>query len=237
MSPDDLSQVLRWCMLKIGIRAQNLPTPEEGVILFEHLVRHYGNHSPEEIKQAFDLAITGQLDVDATTYESFDCRYISRILNAYRIWGQATYNQYQHVLELPAAKVYEDRSWREEAQKELDKFYQGCFKHRLVLSEIHDQLVVDGFINAFGYESFIEQARMRLLHKIQVEIASIKNEWTDENVDAGKYKSVQTLEQRLVDYRSGRLEYEIKLLAKQLTVAHYFAYLNTQDIKTIYQKD
>jgi hypothetical protein len=224
-------------MLKVGIRAANLPTQEEGMILYEHLMRHYGNHTQEEIKMAFDLAITGQLGVDSTPYESFDCRYISRILNAYRVWAQEVYQQHRQVLELAPPRAFVERSWREEVQRELNAFYSGSFNYKLVISDLYDQLVFDGYLNAFAYEAFLEGAKAHLLHAGQLEITTIKNEWTDENVDAGKYKSVQSLEIKLSEYRSGKRDNEIRLLAKQLTVRHYFNYLQVQEIKTLYIKE
>ena len=86
---DELKQALRYVMLKVGIRAANLPTDEERDILLEHIFKHYGGHTPEEIKLAFDLAITDKLELemkDVTCYENFSCLYFSTIMNAYRNW-------------------------------------------------------------------------------------------------------------------------------------------------------
>lgn len=73
-------------MVKIGLRANNWPTDEEKLLLQQHIVRFYGNHTLDEIRLAFDMAITGRLDVQANCYENFSCLYFSTIMNAYRQW-------------------------------------------------------------------------------------------------------------------------------------------------------
>lgn len=82
-----LKEVLRLCMLKVGLRAKNLPTAEEKAVLLAHVTNNYGNHTPDEIVLAFDMAISGKLEVDATCYENFSCLYVSSIMNAYRKWA------------------------------------------------------------------------------------------------------------------------------------------------------
>ena len=79
--------ILRACILKVGIRSQNLPSPEEWAVLQSHALLNYGNHTCAEISLAFDMAITGKLDVEVNAYESFSCLYFSNIMNAYRVWA------------------------------------------------------------------------------------------------------------------------------------------------------
>lgn len=83
---ENLKQVLRLAMLKLGIRAKNLPDEEEKQILIQHILEYYGNHTCEEIKLAFDLAIAGKLNIDVKAYENFSCLYFSQIMIAYREW-------------------------------------------------------------------------------------------------------------------------------------------------------
>jgi len=89
---NDFKGVLRACILKVGIRSHNLPSAEEWAVLQSHALLNYGNHTCSEITLAFDLAITGKLDVEANAYESFSCLYFSNIMNAYRVWaGQVAF--------------------------------------------------------------------------------------------------------------------------------------------------
>jgi len=100
---DELKQVLKLVMIKVGIRANNLPNDVEKGVLIEHIINNYGNHTPMEIKLAFDMAISGKLDdldkkgnvidLDINCYENFSCLYFSKIMSSYRRWARQTHNQ------------------------------------------------------------------------------------------------------------------------------------------------
>ena len=49
-----------------------------------YLLSYYKDFSIEEIRLAFELAIVGKLEVEIEHYQSFDIKYLSKILNAYR---------------------------------------------------------------------------------------------------------------------------------------------------------
>ena len=93
---EEIKQVLRLVMVKVGLRAHNFPTDGEKEVLLEHIITNYGKHTPLEIKLAFDMAIAGRLELEekeVTCYENFSCLYFSKILNAYRKWSSQTHNQ------------------------------------------------------------------------------------------------------------------------------------------------
>lgn len=100
---DELKQVLKLAMIKVGVRANNLPNDVEKGVLIEHIITNYGNHTPLEIKLAFDMAISGKLDdldnkgnvidLETNCYENFSCLYFSKIMNSYRRWARQTHNQ------------------------------------------------------------------------------------------------------------------------------------------------
>lgn len=93
-STEELKAVLRYCMLKVGLRALNLPNDEEKAILIDHIITEYGNHTLAEIRLAFDMAISGKLDLEHSEivcYENFSCLYFSGIMNAYRKWASQAY--------------------------------------------------------------------------------------------------------------------------------------------------
>ena len=100
-SVDEIKQVLRLVMIKIGLRSQNWPSDEEKMVLIEHIIKHFGGHTCEEIKLAFDMAMEGKLEetnkmgkivlVEANCYENFSCLYFSSIMSAYRAWAKEAY--------------------------------------------------------------------------------------------------------------------------------------------------
>lgn len=91
-----LKEVLRYVMMIVGIRGNNLPNDLEKAVLLEFIQRNYGGHTPEEIKLAFTLAIEGKLDLEnVTCYENFSVFYFASIMNAYRVWAGQAYKQLQ----------------------------------------------------------------------------------------------------------------------------------------------
>jgi hypothetical protein len=62
---------------------------EEKAVLLDFIRENYGNHTPEEIKLAFKMAVSGKLSVDPNCYENFSCQYFGKIMGAYRIWASS----------------------------------------------------------------------------------------------------------------------------------------------------
>lgn len=89
-----LKQVLRLVMVKVGLRADNWPEGEEKKILIAHILENYGGHTVAEIRLAFEMAITGQLEdgdgkvLSSTCYENFSCQFFSSVMNSYRRWAR-----------------------------------------------------------------------------------------------------------------------------------------------------
>lgn len=90
-SLEQIKEVLRLVMIKLGLRAQNWPTDEEKHVLIHHIIKEYGGHTLDEIKLAFDMAISQKLEVEVNCYENFSCLYFSNIMNAYRVWAKQKY--------------------------------------------------------------------------------------------------------------------------------------------------
>lgn len=102
-APENILDVLLEVMNKLGIREVNIPGKDECGLLIHHLVTHYGNHTCDEIRLAFDMAISGKLELlqgeSVNCYENFSCLYFSSIMNAYRRWAGQAHRQLQPVQE------------------------------------------------------------------------------------------------------------------------------------------
>ena len=122
---EDIKQALRYVMVKIGLRSANWPSEEEKIILIQHIQKNFGNHTIDEIRLAFDMAISGQLDLGASEiacYENFSCLYFSNVMNSYRRWAK------EEVKQIPMTKEIEDakenltdqtmRDWLESIKKQ-----------------------------------------------------------------------------------------------------------------------
>ena len=80
---EDIKEVLRYSMLLVGLRGNNLPTEEEKFVLTNFVKSNFGNNTCEEIKLAFEMAVAGKLNIDSKCYENFSCEYFGRIMSAY----------------------------------------------------------------------------------------------------------------------------------------------------------
>jgi hypothetical protein len=96
--------------MKVGLREQNWPTQEETAVLIQHIETNYGGHTVAEIKLAFDMAISGKLDVDATCYENFSCLYFSKIMGVYREWAIEEHKQLESKQPIHQIEYKEDMS-------------------------------------------------------------------------------------------------------------------------------
>lgn len=93
-SLEEVKEVLRKVMIKIGLRSQNWPNDIEKLVLYEHIVESYGGNRLNEISLAFYFLLRGELAdgdgevVEANCYENFSCLYFSKVMNAYRFWSR-----------------------------------------------------------------------------------------------------------------------------------------------------
>lgn len=92
-SLDEIKQVLRYVMVKLGLRERNWPEDDEKTILLRHVIENYFAHTLDEIILAFDMAMMGKLGVESKCYENFSCEYFTGIMNAYRAWAKEEYKQ------------------------------------------------------------------------------------------------------------------------------------------------
>jgi hypothetical protein len=113
-------------MILVGVRGQNLPDEAEKAVLFNHIIQNYGGHTSEEIRLAFDMAVSGKLGLpfdEVKCYENFSCLYFSTIMNAYRAWAQQEFRYIEkQLVELPPVdKVTIDLEYAYYLQKQVNK--------------------------------------------------------------------------------------------------------------------
>lgn len=145
----DIKMMLKYVMMKIGIRANNIPDDIEKQVLVDHIKTNFPNNTLDEIRLAFDMAINEDLDInpdDVKAYENFSCAYFSRIMNAYLSWAANEIKFLKH--EPPPQRIYTDEE-NDNLHRELtEEFYQRL--RRGMVEEIPDYakwiLLKDGLI-------------------------------------------------------------------------------------------
>lgn len=144
--PEELNKALRYAILKIGLRS--IPGDEEYQVLTLHILENFGDFTPDEIRLAFDMAIMCRLDVEANPFDNFSCRYISGIINAYRIWKNRTVELISRETKpeqkaLPPTEV----NWGGEVEYYFQKLKAGEFiRYMTYPVQLYKQMVKDGFV-------------------------------------------------------------------------------------------
>ena len=88
----DLLITLAYCIELLGIN--KVPDDTQKKVIIGYLRKYFGTTTPEEIRLAFELAISGQLDLaenEVNAYQNFSVIYITKILNAYKRFFNSNY--------------------------------------------------------------------------------------------------------------------------------------------------
>lgn len=120
-------QALRYAMLLVGLRAKNLPNDQERAVLLMHIRKNYGGHTSAEIRLAFEMAISGKLDLDQSEvvcYENFSCLYFSGIMNAYRKWAAEQVRQDTSANIVEQTNPMTDEQLMNYRRQRTEEFYQ-----------------------------------------------------------------------------------------------------------------
>lgn len=153
-SLEELKDVLRLVMVKIGLRSQNWPDENEKGVLISHVLTNYSNHTCDEIKLAFDMAIGGKLnfgkDESANCYENFSCLYFSSIMNAYKKWAaqvQVYMNNRPQINQFQ--KIYSDEEILNERRGDIETAFQTMRTGRIPIVHVYFEEVLreDGLLN------------------------------------------------------------------------------------------
>lgn len=158
-----LTEALRYAMITVGIRANNLPSQLEFDVLKNFVRRNFGGHSPSEIKLAFELATACRLDLeDAKAYENFSCEYLGRILAAYRRWASAQMKLAPTVTPPEKQLKAPDADWRELCNYHYQKFLTGKYAVALWPWQLYEEFEKYGFIYEGEYEHYLQAAKNRM---------------------------------------------------------------------------
>ena len=102
----DVQKKLAYCMMLVGIKSNNIPQQEDASFLIGQIIKNFGGNRLNEIQLAFDIAVTGQLDIEekeVNAYQDFTFMYFSRIFNSYRRWAASEFKQ---IKDEPVQKIY-----------------------------------------------------------------------------------------------------------------------------------
>lgn len=207
---DEIKQMLKLVMIKIGLRSQNWPSEEEKFVLREHIVSNFGGHTLREVKLAFEMAIAGHLCVDVNCFENFSCLYFSNIMTAYRSWAKQVH-EYMRQSEKPL--MIEDKrdltdSEMQEWVNEWIKDFKQLKSILLIPTILYDWLTEKGEIELTNKEKNI------LLHETAVSIR--ESSLSDDPQELARFQQMKSQ-----GYFVGQEIQRLKDIAKKAAVFNY----------------
>lgn len=195
--------------------------------MIHYLINYYQDLSFEEIVKAFELALVGKFEVNTEHYDSFDIKYLTRILNAYRVYRNELTRKLKPTLQIPEHKPTETekRNSRIQFFQHLEKTYQEFLKtgklNILVPWLVYNRLLNYNIlhISEARWNQLMEQAGLKYQRRLQ----EPKN--LSQQV---QFKLIlETFEQAKHNYPFELSR--IRNIAKEIAVENYFENLkNTQ---------
>lgn len=147
---------LRYAMILVGIKAANMPDEEEKAVLVQFVLSNFGEHTAEEVKLAFDMAVAGRLEVDATAYENFSPAFFSKVMTAYRKWASQEHYQQSREIEQKQVKIGElaagQVDWSETWLGIVESAKTHAIYKVFIPTDIYDWLVRTGQISPSNEE-------------------------------------------------------------------------------------
>lgn len=183
-----LADTLKWIAKDIGIRDTESPDWKIGIVRFVQILkRYYLSFSIKDIRLAFELMVTGELDdylpkdrfgkPDKEHYQMFNADYFCRIVNAYRDYRKVVINKTVGFVPKPA----QVRSRTEEAQYRNETintivaaFYEFKYHGRMPkLSAIMEMLAYEELAKVGLAEPFdvTEQEQQLILRRTLFELS------------------------------------------------------------------
>jgi hypothetical protein len=167
---DEISEALKYCMAIVGIRANNLPTPEEKALLLSFIRRHFSGNTVSELKLAFDMAVSGKFGIDARSYENFSCIYLVAIMEPYREWAAMEIKQlklYDHK-EPSLLEAGQSVDWTEEWDNIVERAFSDDFITYFIPTAIYTWLEKKGEISLSAVDKwgYVEKARVKYISDI-----------------------------------------------------------------------
>ena len=137
LSNRDLMPMFHRIFLLIGLRKTQYPTPEEDVFNVAFIKKNFGHKTSSEIIEAFELAVTGKIDVDIKHYDQFTLPYFCKIMDAYRIFNN------NRILETPPPKLKEIAYQMSDAERleEIEEWKKKDYDFKILPLYLYDWIV------------------------------------------------------------------------------------------------
>lgn len=79
----ELKQALRRAIVLVGFNTENITT-EHWNIMIDYLQRNFPRITGNQVIEAFESGLRGELDVNLSHYQNFNAMYVSSVINAHK---------------------------------------------------------------------------------------------------------------------------------------------------------
>jgi hypothetical protein len=141
---EPIRQAFRYIFTLIGLKAENIPSELQKVVLLNYVKSELGHFTPEELCLAFRLAVSKRLDVEIQHYQNFNAIYLSEVMESFRIQKQNAVSEYRRQLKSIEMKNENEVS----PETKLRLFWEFVDQ---VIVEIWDQFQKSGQIKFSHY--------------------------------------------------------------------------------------
>lgn len=243
--------MFRHLFLLVGLREKNIPNDIETLFLYQFIIENYGEHTGDEIKLAFSKAVKGELDLpydEVNCYENFSTVYFSKIMNSYRRWASQVYREIEPVVTNPKEeeKYYEGE--KEEAH--WGYYIDQAYNHFLSFKDEGWQKFPVSFYNQLENDGLIAKDYWRRLmngvreHKLK-ELYNLKNKYHAGSTkgmandrmklaESIRQTNIQSCEDQISDFKSGKRDGELEVIAKQRSVIKLFEVYKSEFKEHVY---
>lgn len=123
--------------LLIGLRKSQFPAPEEDIFNVAFIKKNFGHKTTTEVIEAFELAVTGKIDVDVKHYDQFTLPYFCKIMDAYRIYNN------ERILATPPPKFKEIayQMTDEERLNEIEEWKNKSYDFKILPLYLYDWIL------------------------------------------------------------------------------------------------
>jgi hypothetical protein len=240
---EPLKQALRYVMTLIGIKAENVPSESQKMVLFDFVKSELGYFSPEEFRIAFKLAAAKKLNCDVEHFQNFSAAYVGRIMDSYNTYKANAMREYKSQLEQSPVEV-------EMTQEEKTLVFYEFVETYIVKKFEHyrDTGVLQGTLSGFGAVFSTLEENLKLLQlsideKKQVyEIARSLHQKRGEVKKASSKDEAKTFrllaEKVLKEGYDNVYEGEIKKMCYEMCVKTFYDDLikNKRDLRQIIEQ-
>lgn len=250
----DLAESFGKIFFLIGLRENSIPNDLETAFLFNEVREEFGNNAIEEIEVAFKKAIKRELKLDddqIKPYGVFSFMYFSLIMSAYRVWASQQYRMIEaklppteQELKLLEGPRKDFDGWGQLLEQEYQHYLSfGSERVKYFPAEMYHQLEKDDLIKSELWREAMKIVRERAIRemvgKVSVlETRKFENAEKNERVKFAQsinQTNIRTLNSDIEDYRTGKKDGEIELMAKQYCIFQYFKHCKKMMKKNIYQ--